>query len=176
MATRNDKLEFLESIAEMATALGVSLAVEKLMPAVHWIVIKNPISGEEGNVKNLVFRQTGALFEFFSTSNLSAGYLGLTDFLIPLYEEFFCQELMNPIADQVKTEVQRKVIGELKKITNILTEADKSDKIIPIILENLKDDQDEEKRIQGLELLTELAPVLGKSICENYLMYEIVSL
>lgn len=56
MATRNDKLEFLESIAEMTTDLGVSLAVEKLMPAVHQIVIKNPISGEEGNVKNIVFR------------------------------------------------------------------------------------------------------------------------
>lgn len=99
MATRNDKLEFLESIAEMATALGVSLSVEKLMPAVLLLVVKNPISGEEGNVKNIVFRQTGALLEFFSTSELSAGYLGLTDSLIPLFEDFFCQELMNPIAD-----------------------------------------------------------------------------
>ena len=51
---------------------------------------------------------------------------------------------------------------------------DRADKILPIILELLKDD--EEKRIIGLELLDTLAIDFGADICQNYLIYEIVSL
>lgn len=34
-----------------------------------------------------------------------------------------------------------------------MTNEDRLDRILPIILENLKDDSDEEKRILGLELM-----------------------
>ena len=51
---------------------------------------------------------------------------------------------------------------------------DRADKILPIVLELLKDD--EEKRIVGLELLDALAMDFGTEICQNYLIYEIASL
>ena len=44
------------------------------------------------------------------------------------------------------------------------------------MLQLLKDDSDEERRILGLCLLDELAGDFGQDICANYLMYEIVSL
>lgn len=44
------------------------------------------------------------------------------------------------------------------------------------MLDLLKDDIDEEKRILGLEMLDALVFHLGPEICRNYLMYEIVSL
>ena len=37
--------------------------------------------------------------DMLSNSQLNVGYLGLTDYIIPLYEDFFEQELMNPISD-----------------------------------------------------------------------------
>ena len=48
--------------------------------------------------------------------------------------------------------------------------------MLPIMLDLLKDDIDEEKRILGLEMLDALVFDLGPDICRNYLMYEIVSL
>ncbi len=58
----------------------------------------------------------------------------------------------------------------------MLTDEDKNDKIVPIILDNLHDDGDEEKRILGLELLNALAPSLGREVCHNFLIHEMVSL
>ena len=48
--------------------------------------------------------------------------------------------------------------------------------MLPIILENIKEDSDEERRILGLEMMDRLAELLGRDVCQNYLMYEIVSL
>lgn len=64
----------------------------------------------------------------------------------------------------------------LVKTTDILTMEDRTDKVLPIILENIRDDSDEERRILGLEMVDRLAELLGKDVCQNYLMYEIVSL
>ena len=59
-------------------------------------------------------------------------------------------------------------------ITKVFMQEDRADKVLPIILDLLKDD--EEKRIVGLELLDVLAIDFGQEICQNYLIYEIVSL
>ena len=59
-------------------------------------------------------------------------------------------------------------------INRIFMHEDRADKILPIVLELLKDD--EEKRIAGLELLDALATDFGFEICQNYLIYEIASL
>ena len=48
--------------------------------------------------------------------------------------------------------------------------------MLPIILDNIREDSDEERRILGLEMVDKLAELLGKDVCQNYLMYEIVSL
>lgn len=57
-----------------------------------------------------------------------------------------------------------------------MTNEDRTEKILPIILECIRDDSDEEKRILGLELVDKLAEQVGKDNCQNFLMYEIVSL
>ena len=53
---------------------------------------------------------------------------------------------------------------------------DYTDILLPVLLELLKDDTSDERRILGLELLDILAPVLGQEICQNYLIFELVSL
>jgi hypothetical protein len=49
----------------------------------------------------------------------------------------------------------------IAKVTSYLMPEDQSDIILPVLLELLKDDTDEDRRILGLELLDTLAPVLG---------------
>ena len=61
-------------------------------------------------------------------------------------------------------------------ITKVLISDDRIEHILPIVLELLKDDTDEEKRIIGLELLDVLSADFGSEICHHYLIYEIVSL
>ena len=68
------------------------------------------------------------------------------------------------------------MIDLLVKVSKIMTQEDRTEKILPIILESIRDDSDEEKRILGLELVDRLAEQIGKDVCQNYLMYEIVSL
>ena len=64
----------------------------------------------------------------------------------------------------------------LASVTTIMTTEDKAEKVLPIILEVVRDDSDEEKRILGLEIIDKIAFDIGREICQNYLMYEIVSL
>lgn len=64
----------------------------------------------------------------------------------------------------------------LIKMTKIMTTEDRTEKVLPIILECIRDDIAEENRILGLELVDRLAEDLGKDVCQNFLMYEIVSL
>lgn len=49
------------------------------------------------------------------------------------------------------------VIELLVKVSKIMTDEDRTEKTLPIILENIRDDGDEEKRILGLELMDKMA-------------------
>ena len=80
------------------------------------------------------------------------------------------------VDETLKQEMQPQVLETLVRASQILTTEDRCDKVLPIILENIKDDSDEERRILGLEMVDKLCTYLGKDVCQNYLMYEIVSL
>ena len=62
----------------------------------------------------------------------------------------------------------------MQLITKALINEDRAAYIFPIVRDLLQDD--EEKRIIGLELLDTLAFDFGPQICQNYLIYEIVAL
>jgi hypothetical protein len=61
--------------------------------------------------------------------------------------------------------MQVEVIQLLVKISKLMTSEDRSEKILPIILESIRDDSDEEKRILGLELVDKLAMEIGFDGC-----------
>jgi len=108
-----------------------------------------------------------------SRSEITAGYTGIRDHLVPLLYHFFRSE---DIEDCTRTDLQKVAIELLCMISKVLIHEDRVERVLPIMLELLKDDSDEEKRILGLELLDNLAADFGPEICSNYLMYEIVSL
>ena len=49
------------------------------------------------------------------------------------------------------------MIEQLVKATSLMTNEDRAEKVLPILLENIRDDGDEEKRILGLELMDRMA-------------------
>lgn len=107
-----------------------------------------------------LFQGLGHLISFLSQSKITAGYEGIRDHLTPIYNEFF---LSGMIDDEVRQELHALSIEQLAMITKILIHEDRADKILPIVLELLKDD--EEKRLIGLELLDVLAIDFGPDIC-----------
>ena len=121
----------------------------------------------------ILFSELGKLIRFLSLSSISAGYNGIKDHLTPLYDEFFLSGQVD-VDDETRSELQALAIEQLAMINKVFMYEDRADKILPILLELLKDD--EEKRIAGLELLDVLAVDLGAEICQNYFIYEIVSL
>ena len=90
-----------------------------------------------------------------------------------IFYEFFQTD---KIDETIKQELKGSVIEQLVKATTLMTKEDRAEKVLPIILENIRDDGEDEKRILGLELMDRMAEYLGKDICQNYLMHEIVSL
>ncbi len=121
----------------------------------------------------LLFKEMTRLISYLSKSEITAGYNGIRDNLIPIFKFFFESDL---IEDTTRSELQKEVVEQLALVTKTLIHDDRVELVLPIMLDLLKDDIDEEKRILGLEMLDALVFDLGPDICRNYLMYEIVSL
>ena len=81
---------------------------------------------------------------------------------MPLFYEFFSSDRVD---ETLKQEIQSEVIDLLVKVSKLMTNEDRAEKVLPIILESIRDDSDEEKRILGLELVDKLAEQLGKDVC-----------
>lgn len=92
---------------------------------------------------------------------------------MPMFAEFFQTERLD---EQTKQDLQAEVIELLVRVCTLMTVEDRTERLLPLILDCIRDDSDEEKRILGLELVDKLAELLGKDHCQNFLMYEIISL
>ena len=69
-----------------------------------------------------------------------------------------------------------KVVEQMIQITQLLTQTEKETKIIPILMDSIQDSDDEERRFTSVVLIDELCEQLGQQLCQNYLMYELISL
>ena len=168
------KKNFLVQINEKAEALGVSLTVEHLLPGLQKVITSEKNSPEKLQLYvRLLFKEMTRLIGFLSRSEITAGYNGIRENLIPIFKFFFESDL---VEDTTRSELQKEVVDQLALITKTLIHDDRVELVLPIMLDLLKDVIDEEKRILGLEMLDALVFDLGPDICRNYLMYEIVSL
>jgi serine/threonine-protein phosphatase 4 regulatory subunit 1 len=103
-----------------------------------------------------------------------SAYEGLTEILIKqVYEPFFQQERHD---EAFKQTVLEHVLQHLNMMMEVMNIADKKKYILPIILEAMKDEEDEERRLMSVILTDELAQSLGLEICRDYLMYDFISL
>ena len=67
-------------------------------------------------------------------------------------------------------------MNQLVIISNFLTNDDREKYILPIIMDSLKDQHDDERRLMAIRLIDELAESLGKDICLEKIMYDFISL
>lgn len=97
---------------------------------------------------------------------------------MPFLNDFFQTD---KIEETLKQEILVDVINLLVKVSRLMTNEDRTEKvsdyntkinlltfqlkILPIILDCVRDDSEEEKRILGLELVDNLAELMGKENC-----------
>jgi hypothetical protein len=62
------------------------------------------------------------------------------------------------------------------QISQYLTPSDRQGLILPIILDSMRDQEDEERRLTSVVLVDELAETLGEELCKEHLLYDLVSL
>lgn len=79
-----------------------------------------------------------------------------------MLSEFYSTE---KVEDLLKLDLNNELIDLLVSVSQVLTDEDKAEKVLPIILEIVRDDGDEEKRIIGLDLIDRIAEYIGKDIC-----------
>jgi hypothetical protein len=67
-------------------------------------------------------------------------------------------------------------VEQLVQIAALMNEKQREKLIVPIILDCIKDAEDEERRIIGVTLVDELAEVLGPKVCQEMLLYDLINL
>ena len=111
----------------------------------------------------MLFSNLTGVINFLTESQITAGYSGIRDQVTPLFQDFFVDSDM--YEEFTKVELMPIIMDQLKKVTKFLMHEDRVDKILPMLLELLKDDSDEERRILGLEMLDLLASDFGSEVC-----------
>jgi len=102
------------------------------------------------------------------------GYYGLSTLLLDeIYIQFFQPER---IEDTLKQEIQNQVITQLVQISKVLTASDIEEKILPLVLDCIRDEESEDRRLTGVILFEELATILGPELCREQIMYEFIGM
>ena len=55
-----------------------------------------------------------------------------------------------------------------------MTQKDKRQYVLPIIIDCIKDEEDDERRLVGVVLIDELAQSLGVELCREHIMYDFI--
>ena len=93
------------------------------------------------------------------------GYYGLSTLLLDeVYLQFFQPER---IEDTLKQEIQSQAIAQLVQICKVLTASDVEEKILPLVLDCIRDEDSEDRRLTGVILFDELATILGPELCRE---------
>lgn len=102
------------------------------------------------------------------------GLSAISTVLIPrIYETFFASDRYD---DDLKKSLLPKVLEQMLLITKLLSPQQREKQIVPIILGCLNDKEDEQRRIIGVTLLDDLATILGQKICQELILYDLISL
>ena len=102
------KKNFLAQVNEKAELLGVSLTVEHLLPVLQKIITSDKNAPDKLQTYiRLLFKETTKLIEYLRKSEITAGYNGIRDNLVPIFRFFFES---TQIEDTTRTELAPEVV------------------------------------------------------------------
>ena len=113
------------------------------------------------------FLQNLLKFVDFIYNHDEQGYKPINDQIIPL--------INNILNDKKSNKVMDLAADCLIEITKIIKEDDRGKNILTIIIVMAHDDKDEDSRILAIRLFNSLAPIIGKELCEQFIVPQVTS-
>jgi hypothetical protein len=156
----NFKSLFLDNLPNYAKEVGFESTVDLLLP----IVTKIPAEKDSVKIK---FLQNLKKFVEYLNENGEEGYKLIRDQIIPILNEIF-QDKKNVRVIDLCSEA-------LVELTKYIRDDDKGFHILTIVIVMAHDDQDEESRVLSAKLFNQLAPIIGRELCELYVVPQIAS-
>lgn len=156
----NFKSLFLDNLPNYAKEIGFESTVDLLLP----IITKIP---EEKDSVKIKFLQNLKKFVEYLSTNGEEGYKLIRDQIIPILNEIF-QDKKNVRIIDLCSEA-------LVELTKYIRDDDRGYHILTIVIVMAHDDQDEESRVLSAKLFNQLAPIIGRELCELYVVPQIAS-
>jgi serine/threonine-protein phosphatase 4 regulatory subunit 1 len=156
----NFKCLFLDNLPNYAKEVGFESTVDLLLP----IVSKIP---EEKDSVKIKFLQNVRKFVEYLYGNSDEGYKLIRDQIIPILNEIF--------QDKKNTRVIELCSDALVDLTKYIKDDDRGYHILTIVIVMAHDDQDDESRVLSAKLFNQLAPIIGRELCELYVVPQIAS-
>ncbi len=156
----NFKMLFLDNLPNYAKEIGFESTVDLLLP----IVTKIP--DEKDSIKIKLLQNLKKFVEYL-IDNGEEGYKICRDQVIPVMNEIF--------QDKKNSRVMDLCSDALVDITRHIKDEDKGFHILTIVIVMAHNDQDEESRVLAARLFNQLAPIIGRELCELYVVPQIAS-
>lgn len=148
-------------IADVAKSVGHKDTMEHILP-----VLAPLAQDSEPAIKQQLVQQLSALAKF-CVQNEEEGYTALVSTILPLTASLLEDE---------KADVRLAASVTLVDIAGLLKPEDIGKHILTIVLRLAHDDDSEETRMTAAELLNMLAECMGRDLCQQFIIPEIVSL
>jgi hypothetical protein len=156
----NFKSLFLDNLPNYAREIGFESTVDLLLP----IITKIP---EEKDSVKIKFLQNVKKFVEYLNENGEEGYKLIKDPVITILSEIF--------QDKKNQRVIELCSDALTELTKFVKDEDKGYTILTIVIIMAHDDSDEESRVLAARLFNQLAPIIGRELCELYVVPQIAS-
>lgn len=153
-----EKLQYVKHLAELIEIIGEP-GYSKLNEIIT-VILKDT----DEMLKALLIQITPLVNYFRKIEN---GYSCLIKYIVPTISN-----LINNTNYEIKEEAGQ----ELSKLAPFLTEEDRGKHLLTIVLGMAHDDESEENRMVAVRLLSEMAPLFGKDLCEQFVGLEFLSM
>jgi len=121
---------------------------------------------DKDEIKRALLTQITPLVAFLQKQG-DKGYKNIIDIIVPTISK-----LINSNSYDIKEEAGE----EFEKVAGIMTEEDRGKYLLTVVLGMAHDDENEENRMVAVKLLSQLAPLFGKDLCEQFIGLEFLSM
>ena len=155
-----DRLDFTNGLVTFVVGRKNDRGViDALMPGL------DKLADDNNEIKKSLLNQLKPLIELFTNKFGDEGYTSVTKTAFPILSKLLYDN------DEFVRDKAIQVVGEMRKLVR-----DNEKEIIMKLTLDLAHDENEKLRESAVKLLNELAPDMGKELCEVYIVTEMFSL
>jgi len=154
-----EKLQYVKHFAELIGVIGDE-AISKLKEITAFI------RNDRDDIKRAFLIQMTPLIEVLQTKG-EKGYKEIVSVLVPL---------VSKLIDSNSYEIKEECGQQFAKLAEVLNADDRGQYLLTTVLGLAHDDDNEENRMIAVRLLSQMAPLFGKDLCEQFVGLEFLSM